>query len=211
MSNLAILGASGHGKVLADIAELTGWNNIVFYDDAYPGLSSVEHWQVIGNGQDLLNNYLLNNSDKLDGVIVGIGSNSTRLRLYQNLVNHNVPLITLLHPTAVISKYSNICAGSVVMAGAVVNSFAQIGQACIINTSATVDHDCQLADGVHISPGVNLAGACTLGLCSWLGIGSTVKQLINIGSNVTVGAGSVVVKDIPDNQSVIGIPAKPYP
>ena len=158
---------------------------------------------MAGNPQDLLASL-----DKLDGVIVGIDGNSTRLSLQEMLLNHGASFISLVHPSPVISKYSSIGTGSVVMADAVINPFFTLGQACIVSTCATIDHDCKLPDGVHVSPGVNVAGGCTAGKCSWLGISSKIKQLISIGSNVTIGAGSVVLKDVPDNQTVVGVLAK---
>ena len=115
----------------------------------------------------------------------------------------------MIHPTAVISQYSQIGLGSVVMANAVINPFVKIAQACIINTASSIDHDCTLAVGVHVSPGGNIAGGVKIGKHSWLGIGSSVKQLVQIGDNVTVGAGAVVVDDLDSDQTVVGVPAKP--
>ena len=199
---LAILGASGHGKVVAEIAELNGWQ-VAFYDDAYPEISKLEHWQVQGKGADLL----VSLSD-YDGCLVAIGNNRIRLEQMACLQAQKVHFPVLLHPSAVVSHYAQIDDGSVVMANAVVNPFATIGQGCIINTSATIDHDCVLADGVHISPGANLAGAVSVGARSWIGIGASVKQCLSIGSDVTVGAGSVVIEDIADHLTVAGVPAK---
>ena len=213
--SLAILGAGGHGKVLADIAELNGWQNIVFYDDAYPTINKLEHWQVVGTSQDLIDKLNANakNHSAIDseiaGVIVGIGNNCTRLRLQQKLLSHNAPIVSLIHPTAVISRYSKIDLGCVVKANAVINPFVQIAQACIINTACSIDHDCSLAAGVHVSPGVNIAGGVKLGQHSWLSIGSSVKPLVQIGDNVIVGAGAVVVDDIDSDQIVVGVPANP--
>ena len=204
MARLAILGASGHGKVLADIALLTGWTKIDFFDDRFPELNTLEQWSVVGNTKQLLQQL-----PNYDGVIVGIGNNKIRLEKQNQLAKLNAPLITLIHPRAVISNMSQIGLGSVVMANAVINPFAKIGQACIINTSATVDHDCILANGVHISPGSHLAGAVSVGINSWIGIGSNIIQLVSIGDNVIVGAGSTVIHSITSSQTVIGSPAKP--
>jgi acetyltransferase-like isoleucine patch superfamily enzyme len=84
-----------------------------------------------------------------------------------------------------------------------------LGLGCIINTGATFYHDCVLGDGVHICPGVHLAGDVQVGELSWLGIGCTVRQGIRIGAGVTVGAGAVVIDDVPDGQTVVGVPARP--
>ena len=201
---LAIMGASGHGKVLADLAELNGWQNIVFYDDSKPKGSHIEHWKVVGNYSELLKDL-----NTVDGVILGIGNNDTRLSLHKHLREKSAPLVSLVHPSAVVSPYSELGLGCVVMANAVISSFVKIEDACIINTASSIDHECYLADGVHISPGVNVAGGVIVGKRSWLGIGCSVKQQVLIGKDVTVGAGAAVVNDIPDEQTVVGVPARP--
>ncbi|MBV1928439.1 MAG: acetyltransferase [Gammaproteobacteria bacterium] len=203
MKALAILGASGHGKVVAEIAELMDWQDIVFFDDAFPVISSVGAWKVQGTTDDLVASV-----DKYPTVIVAIGDNAVRLDKSQYLCSKGLQLATLLHPGAIISKYANVCSGSVVMAGAVINPFVSIGMASIINTACSVDHDCRLGDGVHISPGAHIAGEVSIGDLSWLGIGSVVKQCVEIGSSVIVGAGAVVVNNIAPNLLVKGIPAK---
>ncbi|MGR5452166.1 acetyltransferase [Vibrio sp. PNB22_3_1] len=202
MKRCAILGASGHGKVVAEIAELNGYQHIEFYDDRWPSLTSVEHWNVCGDTAALLAT-----ASKYDVAVVAIGHNETRCAKQRELSAAGACFKVLTHPRAVISKYANIHAGTVVMANAVVNPFSQVGASCIINTASTIDHDCKLADGVHISPGVNLAGGVEVRENSWIGIGSQIKQLVVIGRNVTVGAGSTVIGDIPDCQTVVGSPA----
>jgi sugar O-acyltransferase (sialic acid O-acetyltransferase NeuD family) len=203
MRRLAILGASGHGKVVAEIAELCGWNEIHFYDDDWPNVSVNGPWDVLGN-----TNSLVENSGVYNSVIVAIGNNSIRYDKSLYLVAQGFNLTTLIHPQATVSSYSEIGAGVVIMAGAVINPFAKIGMAAIINTSATVDHDCMIECGVHVSPGVNVAGGVTVGALAWLGIGASIKQSVSIGRQVIVGAGSVVVNDISDGLTVVGVPAK---
>lgn len=202
MKRLAILGASGHGKVLAEIAELSGWCEIDFFDDSWPEKKALGPWEITGT-----TDCLLQSVTDFDGVIVAIGNNQIRSEKQTNLENAGFRLATLIHPAAVISKFSVIGDGSVVMANAVINPFAAIGKGCIINTASTVDHDCVLADCVHVSPGANLAGAVTVGIGSWIGIGASVKQLVEIGNNVVVGAGAAVTKNIEHNLTVAGVPA----
>lgn len=201
MTKLAIIGASGHGKVAADIAGLCGWLDIHFYDDAWPTKQDNGPWPVKGTSADLLETIT-----EYDGVFVAIGNNQTRFEKLQALP---MPAVTLIHPSAVVSRYANLGSGCVVMANAVVNADARIAEGCIVNTSATVDHDCQLAECVHISPGANLAGGVAVGKYSWVGIGACVKQLVQIGEFVTIGAGAVVIKNISNNSTVAGNPAKP--
>ncbi|MEZ8292920.1 acetyltransferase [Vibrio splendidus] len=202
MKSCAILGASGHGKVIAEIAELNGYHNIVFFDDRWPSLKSVEHWSVSGD-----TNTLLSNVKGYDLTVVAIGHNATRCAKQRELSQAGATFGVLAHPRAVISKFANIGIGSVLMANAVVNPFTHLGMSCIINTGSTIDHDCKLAEGVHISPGVNLAGGVEVGKNTWIGIGSQVKQLVVIGSDAVVGAGSTVIKSVPNFKTVVGSPA----
>jgi sugar O-acyltransferase (sialic acid O-acetyltransferase NeuD family) len=203
MKRLAILGSSGHGKVVADIAECSGWDKVVFFDDAFTHKTMLEVWPIVGNTQAFLSSM----SD-YDGCIVAIGDNITRLDKTRYLISSGAPIISLIHPTSVVSKYSSIKLGSVVMANAVINPFAKIGLACIVNTSATIDHDCELMEAVHVSPGANLAGSVRVKECTWIGIGASVNQCLSIGKNVIIGSGSVVINDIPDTVISVGIPSK---
>ncbi|WP_335909119.1 acetyltransferase [Shewanella indica] len=200
---LAIVGASGHGKVIADIAEQLGFT-VKFYDDAYPNKTNIEHWPIQGTCADLIALH----TTPID-VVVAIGNNEIRQQKIQLLQKNSFNLITLIHPTAVISKYAVIAAGTVVFAGAIINAFAKVGVGCIINTAAVVEHDCIISDFTHICPNVALAGGVIVGSKSWIGIGSQVRQLITIGDNCLIGAGSTVVKNIPDNVTAFGSPAVP--
>lgn len=201
MEELAIIGASGHGKVVADLAELIGFK-VTFIDDNYPNKRSNEHWPIAG---DL--NFLLKNHELYDQVIVAVGNNQVRNTLCIKLINKGLKLATLIHPSATISKYSVIGAGSVIFANAVVNAFARVGDNCIINTGAIVEHDCVLGDVAHLSPNVALAGGSKVGNFSWLGLGSVTKQLVEIGDNTTIGANSTVISNIPSSVIAVGTPA----
>lgn len=203
MKRLAILGASGHGKVVADTAEVCGWTEILFFDDVWPSLTSNGVWDVVGTGQDFLEK-----AHEFDGVVVAIGNNAVRQSKLAALIRQGATLATLIHPFACVSRHANVGAGSVVFAGAVLNAGAYVGVGGILNTGCSVDHDCFLGDSVHISPGARLAGGVTIGQCSWVGIGACVKQLISIGANVVVGAGAAVVSDVSEGMTVVGVPAR---
>ena len=200
---LAIVGASGHGKVIADIAEQLGFS-AKFYDDAYPNKTHIEHWPIQGTCADLIALH----TTPID-VVVAIGNNDIRLQKIQLLQQNNFNLITLIHPSATISQYATIAKGTVVFAGAIINAFTKVGEGCVINTSAVVEHDCTIGDFTHICPNVALAGGVVVGAKSWVGIGSQVRQLITIGDNCLIGAGSTVVKNIPNNVTAFGSPAVP--
>ncbi len=203
MKRLAVLGASGHGKVVADAAELEGWDDVVFFDDAWPSVLKMDIWPVVGSTA-----VLLRQLSEFQGVVVAIGDNEIRLEKLTKLEQHKACLSVVVHPSAVISRYAQVGLGSVILATAVVNAGAKLGRGCIINTGAVVEHDCRLDDGVHVSPNASLAGAVEVGFQSWIGAGASVKQSITIGRMVTVGMGAVVIADAPNGSVVVGSPAR---
>jgi sugar O-acyltransferase (sialic acid O-acetyltransferase NeuD family) len=201
---LAILGAGGHGKVVADAALLcSDWDEISFFDDAFPAKKINGPWSISGNSNDLLIT-----CNDFDGVIIAIGNNSLRLAKTRELIKIGARIVSIIHPQAIISPFASIGFGNVVFAGAIINVDVSVGDACIINTGAVIEHDCQLNHGVHISPNATLAGKTIIDECSWIGAASVTKELIVIGSNVVVGAGSVVIKSIANGLTVVGNPAK---
>ncbi|PAA04921.1 UDP-N-acetylgalactosaminyltransferase [Pseudomonas fragi] len=200
---LAILGAGGHAKVVADTAECCHWESIEVFDDHWPTARLVGHWPVVGD-----TNGLLARLQEFDGVIVAIGNNEIRRSKLADLANAGAKLITLIHPSATISRHAKVGKGVVAFAGVVVNPGATIGDGVILNTGCSIDHDCLLDECVHVSPGARLAGTVSVGQLSWIGIGASVKQSIHIGCNVRVGAGAAVVSDIGDDTTVVGVPAK---
>ena len=194
MNRLIIVGASGHGKVIADIAVCNGYSDIVFLDDNET-VSECAGFPVVGKTAEIL---------RLDGdKIVAIGNPFVRERIQKKI--HPV---TLVHPNATISRRVTLGAGTVVMAGVIINSDAVIGNGCIINTGASVDHDCRAADYVHISVGAHVAGTCRIGEHTWIGAGATVSNNISICNDCMIGAGSVVVRNIAESGTYVGCPAK---
>jgi len=204
MKRLAVFGCGGHGKVVADTAIEEGWNRIRFYDDVGSNPLMDEQWEFGGGQQSLTEQ-----CSDLSGLVVAIGSNHTRLKMIHALSGTGIPLCSVIHPKAVISRYAKVNRGCVVFAGAVINVHAQLGIGVIINTGATVDHDCYLDDGVHISPGAHLAGNVHVGKRSWIGIGALIKQGIVIGDDCIIGAGAVVLNNVESGLTVVGVPAKP--
>lgn len=198
MNRLIIIGAGGHGKVIADIAEQIGYTDIRFIDDHVTG--TVIGFPVAGNS-DCINRL---NDGKTDFVI-GIGDNATRKRIAERL---DVNWATLIHPAAQVAGHVTIGAGTVVMANAAVNVCATIGNHCIINTGAVVEHDNVLGDYVHISPGAALGGTVRIGTKTHVGIGAAVKNNIDVCGGCIVGAGAVVVKNITETGAYIGVPAR---
>lgn len=195
LKKLVIIGASGHGKVIADIAVKNGYEEMVFLDDD-ENLKECAGLPVVGKTGEAV---------KLDGdKIVAIGNATIRERIQEGLND----VVTLIHPDAVVSRRVTIGAGSIVMAGAVINSDTVIGKGCIINTGASVDHDCKVGDYSHISVGTHVAGTCEIGQRTWIGAGATVSNNVNICSDCMIGAGAVVIKDIKESGTYVGVPAK---
>jgi len=201
-NRLLIIGASGHGKVVADIAiKMNKWQSISFLDDDEFIKTSME-LEVIGKTADAFTY-----KDEAN-FFVAIGNNVTREKIQEKLINEGLTVVTLIHPSAVIGSDVVIGDGTAVMAGVVINSSSRIGKGCIINTSCSLDHDNVIEDYVHISPGTNLAGAVRVGKGSWIGIGSIVSNNVNIASGCKVGAGAVVVKDITETGTYVGVPVR---
>lgn len=198
MCDLIIIGGGGHAKVIADIATANGYNILGFLDDndAACEFSGIKR---LGKIEDCVKY-----SDKAK-FIIAIGNNTVRKNICQKYPLH---FATLIHPSAVISKYSQIGEGTVVMPNAVVNSHSKIGKQCIINTAAVVEHDNQIGDYTHLSPNAALCGTVKVGEMCHIGAGATIINNTSICDNVVVGAGAVVVKDITENGTYVGVPAK---
>lgn len=204
MTRLAILGASGHGKVVADTALESGWQSLTFFDDGAAGRDRVGAWPIVGGTDALLERF-----SEYAGVIVAIGHNRVRLTKTRELAAAGANLVTLVHPRAYIARDVPVGDGTVVLAGAVIQPGSTLGAGVIVNTGATVDHDCSLADGVHVCPGAHLAGGVSVGECAWLGIGCVVKQYTPIGAHVVVGGAAAVMAPVPEGVTVVGVPARP--
>lgn len=197
---LAIVGASGHGKVIADMAKKLGYTDIVFFDDNET-LTECNGYAVVGTGRDVK---MFSDRE----FVVAIGNAQIRKKIQQGLEDSGLHITTLIHPNAVIGENVALGAGTIVMAGAVVNPCVQVGRGCIINTCASVDHDCLIGDFVHVSVGAHVAGSVTIGDKTWIGAGATVSNNVAIVGECMVGAGAVVIKDIKDSGTYVGVPAR---
>ncbi|MDO4499442.1 MAG: acetyltransferase [Coriobacteriaceae bacterium] len=198
MNRLIIVGASGHGKVVADIAIRNGYKDIVFLDD--DDIAECAGLPVVGKTNSMNSNRWIG-----DDFVVAIGDARARERIQSEIPGR---VVTLIHPDACISARAKIGEGSVVMAGAVINSDSIIGRGCIVNTGATIDHDCSVGDFVHVSVGAHVAGTVRIGDRTWIGIGSIVSNNVDVCCDCVIGAGAVVVSDIASSGTYIGLPAK---
>ena len=195
---LTIIGASGHGKVVADIAEKCGYNEIIFLDDN-PELSHCGNYPVVGASSLA--------KDITNDLFVAIGNNTIRARILEQLFLEGHSIATLIHPNAVLANDVEIGKGSVVMAGVVINPNVRIGRGCIVNTCSSIDHDCRIGDYVHVSVDAHVCGMVTIGSRTWIGAGATVINNLSVCDSCMVGAGAVVVKDITVSGTYIGVPA----
>lgn len=199
---LLIIGASGHGKVAADIAiNMNKWQSIAFLDDD-EFIKTSMGLEVIGKASDAF--MYKHEAD----FFVAIGNNAVREKLQEKLIEEGLNVVSLIHPSAVIGTDVVFDIGTAVMAGVVINSSSRIGKGCIINTSSSLDHDNVIDNYVHISPGVRTAGSVSIGKLTWIGIGSVVSNNVNICSSCKVGAGAVVVKDITEPGTYVGVPVR---
>ena len=189
---LGIIGAGGHGKVVGDIALSLNYNQIFYFDD----INKSKEIKFLGDYAGKINKI---NEYKAIPFIVAIGDNNKRKDIFFELIKKEYKIISLIHPSSFVSKYAKIGKGTAVMPKTVINASTKISNSCIINTSSSIDHDCSINSFCHICPGVNIAGGVKIGKMSFIGIGSKIIQNIRIGSNVTIGAGTILYKDISSN------------
>lgn len=205
IKRVAVLGAGGHGKVVADVALCAGLNLIAFVDDS-TAKAGTRIWDVpVMSWTEFVG------GSKNVGIALGIGDNESRQKAAARIHAESFPLVTLIHPAATIARTAMLGAGTVVMAGGAVNPDAVVGTGCIVNTGAVVEHDCVLGEFAHLSPNAALGGGVSIGARTHLGVGAVVLPLVRIGADVRVGAGAVVHRDVADGLTVVGVPARPIP
>ena len=195
-----VIGASGHGKVVADIVRKCGDTLLGFLDDNATLPPEIAGIPVLGKVADYI---------KYPDVsfVIGIGNSAIREKIARQL--SNVHWYTAIHPSAVISALdTQIGEGSVIMAKAVINPSAHIGAHCIINTAAVVEHDNLIRDFTHISVAAKLGGTVSVGAHTWVGIGATVSNNVSICDHCMIGAGAVVIRGIKECGTYVGVPAR---
>ena len=196
---IIIIGASGHGKVIADIVLKSHDILVGFLDDGIEkGTLIFDEYKVLGDSS-CVEQY--NDCE----FIIGIGSNEIRNKISGRF---NVKWYTAIHPSAIIATKAFIDEGCVVMANAIINMNAKIGKHCIINTGAIIEHDCEIGDYVHISPNATICGGVNIGAMTHIGASATIRNYKSITSNCVIGMGSVVVADINEEGTYVGIPAR---
>lgn len=203
---IVVVGAGGQARIVYEI--LTYDRNVevaAFLDNMVHG--SDEHIMgipVVGDHSVLPK--LIENG--VNGAVIAIGDNRIRAERFDEFGSMGLELVNAIHPTAYIAPSARLARGVTVAIGAIIGTGCRIGNNVIVNNGAIVDHENDIGDHVHIAPGCSLAGRVTVKNRTLVGIGSTVKEYVTIGQNVTIGAGSVVLEDIPDNAVAVGAPAK---
>lgn len=205
MKNLLIWGAGDQGTVTLDCAlAMNVYNKIDFLEIRGQDCREITGHTIYREQETALDKLL----PAYDEVIVATGNNTLREQKFLLLASMDITIASIIHPTAVISPTAAISEGCTVLAYTVVNTNASVGRGCIINTGAVIEHDCVIGDFNNISPNTAIAGHTKTGRKCFLGIGSTVINGVTVGENVVIGAGAVVIRDVPGDVTVAGVPAK---
>lgn len=205
------LGAGGHAAVVIETLRAAGGYEIVGLTDPRRELwgTSLVGVPVIGDDGELGRQY----DQAVSHAFIGLGGASDtgpRRRLYQIACDRGFTVVTVRHPTAVVSPSARLGSGATLFAHAVVNANAELGENVIVNTGAIVEHDCRLGDDVHIAVGARIASGVAIGAGAHVGAGATVLEGRTIGAGAVVGAGSVVTRDVEAAEVVVGVPARPF-
>jgi len=198
-----ILGYSGHAYVVVDALYSVGYKVDGYFEKSIPNQNPFE-LRYLGNEEEILGTAQYREYNAFPA----LGDNRLREAVYSKCKGHFSEFLTVIHKEANFSDYATIGTASLVCRGANINPMAVIGNGVILNTSSVVEHECVVNDFSHIAPGAVLAGNVHVGAFSFIGANAVIREGVKIGKNVLVGAGSVVIKDVPDNQIVVGNPAK---
>lgn len=203
MSNLLVIGAGGHAKVVADILLCQGLQLQGFLDD------DPRSWGTTRLGLPVLGGISTYVDYAPGGLAMAIGDNAARERIVTQMGQAVQSLWrNALHPRATIAASARLGRGVVVAAGAVLNPDSVLGDFAILNTGATVDHDCNIGEYAHLAPGTHLSGGVNIGRGTLVGVGATIAPGCSVGEWAVIGAGAVVVSNIPDRVTAIGVPAR---
>ena len=208
-TRIVIIGAGGHGLVVADIllaaraAEGSPAFDVVGVLDDNPALTGTRILDI-----PVLGTTTLLSGIPHDAVVAAIGDNARRERVASELLRRGEHLFTARHPHASVAAGVEIGPGCMISAGAVIAPGVVLGTGVILNTRCSVDHRSTIEPFAHVSSGATVGGDTTIGARTLIGMGATVMSQLRIGADTIVGAGAVVVRDIPDGVVAVGVPAK---
>ncbi|MDY8136278.1 NeuD/PglB/VioB family sugar acetyltransferase [Aquimarina sp. 2201CG5-10] len=207
MDKILVIGASGHAKVVVDTIELGNEYKIEGFIDSFkPEGEKVLGYEILGK-EEIIPDLIKKGIRK---GIIAIGDNWTRYSMYSK-INEMAPdfeFVSLIHPSAIVSKYATIGKGTVILTAGKVNADADVGDFCIINTNANLGHDCIMKNFSSLAPSVTVGGTVTIGEFSAISLGANIIQNLSIGNHTVIGSGAVVTHDISDHKVAYGIPAK---
>lgn len=203
---ILIVGASGHGRVVADAVESTGRHDFIGFVDASYSPVTARGFRVLGSDADVAR---VIDENLIEGIVIAVGDNWTRARVAERLtgLRPDLQFPAIAHANAVVARSAAVGGGSVIMAGAVVNPGTTIAHHVIVNTGACIDHDCRIADYASIAPRVACGGSVSVGAFAAIGIGATLVHSISVGDHAVIGAGAVAIRDIPEFSVAVGVPA----
>lgn len=203
LSDIVLIGYSGHGLVVGETAIEAGMP-LKFYAEKKPVENNLFELDYLGfEGDDNFEGW-----SKPLVYILGIGDNHIRNAVALRARQYNKLVVNVISLSANLSRHIDMGLGNFIAKNVVINTKAKLGDYCILNTGCIIEHECNLGNAVHVAPGAVIAGNVSIGDFSFVGANAVVKQGIKIGNNVTIGAGSVIIKDIPDNQTIVGNPGK---
>lgn len=203
-TNVLLIGAGGHCKVVIDVLRASGLEPYGILDP-HTRATSVLGVPILG-GDDQANRLFELGYRR---ALVAIGDNSLRRQIGRKLACFGFNLVNAIHPSAVVSSWAELSEGIVVMPNAVINAGARIGAFAIVNTAAIVEHDCVVGEAAHVAPRSVMGGNVVLGDEVLFGIGAVARPLSRIGARTVVGAGAVVVGSLGPDLVVTGTPARP--
>lgn len=202
-----ILGAGGHGRVVLDILQHDRDCEVVGFLD---NNAAIHHRRIDGvpvHGPISAAESLVA-AGKADSVIIAIGDNGVRRGLARELRQVGVPLRSAIHPSATLASSAQIGRNVVVCAGVVVCANCQIGDSTILNTGCIIDYQSMIGEGSHICPGVRLGGRVKVEAGVFVGIAATIVPGVTLGCEAIIGAGTVVLAEVPPLSTVVGVPAR---
>lgn len=204
---IAVFGASGHGRVVAEAVEEAGIHQVAGWIDSTKTAGEMVHGRLVLGPEESMPRLVARKA--IEGVVIAVGDNWQRSRIVERLQEAmgTVLFPAVVHPRAIVSRTAQIGEGTVILSGAAVAAGAQVGRFCILNTNSSLDHDGVMEDFSSLAPNVATGGNVRIGTCSAICIGARIAHRINVGDHSVVGAGATVLSEIPDHSLVYGTPA----